>query len=388
MAAMHLINVALQGGGSHGAFTWGVLDALLEQPDIGFEGISGTSAGALNAVALASGWMRAAQAGEDPRAGARASLKALWDDVEVTGSFASMSVQAMRAFAGAIAPGWPAAFPLMQVSALGLNPLRQVLKRHVDFGFVQSCVMPRIHVSATHVRTGRATIFSGAALTVDAVLASACLPMIFPTVTIDGEAYWDGGYSVNPPLAPFIAGTVSRDVLLVQINPVRRDAAPESGPDILDRINELTFNAGLLSQVRAVEHVNQLVKAGALPGTGVREMYLHRIDGGEALQRYPQSSRALADAALLKELFQLGRDAALAWLRKHRRALGRRGTIDFDEYADDTWLSLARARRTPARGPRRLRPLEGAACPTPRRAQAEGLTRALPPARAATRGTP
>ena len=364
---MHLINVALQGGGSHGAFTWGVLDALLEQPDIGFEGISGTSAGAVNAVALASGWAQAVQAGEDPRAAARASLKALWDDVEVMSTFASMSMQAMRAFAGAVAPGWPSAFPLMPVSALGLNPLRQVLKRHVDFGFVQSCVMPRIHVSATHVRTGRATIFSGAALTVDAVLASACLPMLFPTVTIDGEAYWDGGYSVNPPLAPFIAGTASRDVLLVQINPVLRDDVPDSAAAIIDRANELTFNAGLLSQVRAVEHVNQLVKAGALDGTGVRGMYLHRIDGGAALQRYPQSSRALADAALLRELFQLGRETALAWLQKHRRALGRRSTIDFEQYADDTWLSLGRVKLPLQLLPRRLRPREGAPCPTPRR---------------------
>jgi NTE family protein len=329
---MKKLHLALQGGGSHGAFTWGVLDALLEDQTLHFPALSGTSAGAVNAVALASGWAGAVRAGRPPREAAREALRAVWDEVVAMGTYTSMQREWVRVFFGAALP-----FGLqMPAAPLAFNPLRGLLERRVDFDALQHPAAPRLHIGATHVRTGRTEIFSGAAVTVDTVLASACLPQLFPPVVIGGEMYWDGGYSVNPPLAPFLRLPAGGDVLLVQINPVLQSHAPSTPAEVQERTNELSFNAGLLSQVRAVEHFNQLVDLGLVPRE--RRLRLHRIDGGEALQRFPQSTRATADEALVGELFALGRAAATQWLRNEAGAVGLRDTLPYGDYCDATWL--------------------------------------------------
>ena len=343
------LQLALQGGGSHGAFTWGVLDALLEDGGLRFPAISGTSAGALNAVALAAGWAGALRAGGEPAAGARACLRSVWEDVMAMGTVGAVQRQLAGPFFGAA----PSLAALFAATALGFPPLRQLLERRIDFGALRHPGAPRVFLGATHVRSGRAAIFTGAGVTADAVLASACLPQLFPPVVIDGEAYWDGGYSVNPPLAPLLRAG-GGDVLLVQINPVLRPTLPATPQDVQARSQELTFNAGLLSQIRAVEHVNQLVELGLLPRQ--QHVRLHRIDGGAGMQQLPQWSRMDADAAMVRTLFALGRQAAADWLAHHRGALGRRDTLDYAEYADDTWLHFAPLLRPPA-SPRRRWPL-------------------------------
>lgn len=339
---MQPLNLALQGGGSHGAFTWGVLDALLQSEAVGVAALSGTSAGAVNAVALASGWAGAARSGRDPRQGARDVLRAVWDEVAALGAYGSLQRQLLRALFG------PGLLPLADyASPLAFNPLRQLLQRLVDFEALKDPGVPRVHVGATHVGSGGATIFSGEAVTLDAVLASACLPQLFAPVVIGGETYWDGGYSVNPPLVPFLQHPSCGDVLIVQINPVRGGTAPATPLEIRERVNEVTFNAGLLTQLRAVEHFNKLADRGLLPRE--RRLRLHRIDGGESLRRFPQSTRGSADPGLVRELFAAGQDAAAQWLREHGPALGHRGTLPYPDYVDDTWLHFAD--RGPLHGP-------------------------------------
>lgn len=329
---MKLLHLALQGGGSHGAFTWGVLDALLREEEFGLPSLSGSSAGALNAVALASGWSVAARTGSDRRGGARETLRGVWEEVMSLGAFGALQRQWLSAWIGTAALArWPSG------PALGFHPLEHLLRRHIDFAALQDRGTPAVHVGATHVRSGRAKIFSAAAVTLDAVLASTCLPALFPTVFVDGEAYWDGGYSVNPPLSPFLALDGPVDVLLVQINPMTA-AVPATMHDVQQRAQELAFNAGLLSQVRALAHINQLVALGLLPAG--RMIRLHRISGGDDLQRFPASSRASADAGVIRELFALGREAGERWVAECGPQVGFKATLDAREYADDTWLRL------------------------------------------------
>ncbi len=326
---MKPLHLALQGGGSHGAFTWGVLDALLQEEAV-LPSLSGSSAGALNAVALASGWSVAARTGGDLRAGARETLHSVWEEVMHLGVYAAVQRQWLSAWIGtASMAAWPSG------PALAFHPLENLLQRHIEFAALQDAGVPAVHVGATHVRSGGAKIFSGAAVTLDAVLASTCLPTLFPTVLVDGEAYWDGGYSVNPPLSPFLALDGPVDVLLVQINP-QSTAVPDTMHDVQQRAQELAFNAGLLSQVRAVAHINQLVALGLLPAG--RMIRLHRIGGGDDLQRFPPSSRASADPGVIRELFALGREAGARWVADCGAQVGFSATFDAGEYADDTWL--------------------------------------------------
>lgn len=358
------INLALQGGGSHGAFTWGVLDALLADPRIHIEGISGASAGAVNAVALAGGYARGLASGGDPRQSARDALARIWGEVVALGRLGSVQQSWIKLLWGGLpeelAPtnmfstamrSW---FSPYQANPLDINPLRDLLTREVDFAAVAALQAPRVFVSATHVNTGKATIFSGAQLTPQAVMASACLPMLFQAVEIDGEHYWDGGYSVNPAMTPLIDHCDSSDIVLVQINPLRRDQAPQTPADILDRVNELTFNASLLTQMRAIDFINRLLAAGTLRGSRCKTVRLHRIDGGGALQRYPASSRASAEPAMIRTLFELGQQSGQQWLAHNFDAIGQRSTVDIArDYLDDTRLDSSRRadRATPV--PRR-----------------------------------
>jgi NTE family protein len=237
---------------------------------------------------------------------------------------------------------WQKLFTPTQSNPLDINPLRDLLEREIDFDAIARSPKLKVFVSATHINTGRAVIFSGRELTASAVLASACLPLLFRPVRIDGEDYWDGGYSVNPPLTPLIDSCASRDLMLVQINPLKRDKVPETSSDILDRINELTFNASLLTQMRSVDFINRLIEEGALRPGRCKHVLLHRIDGGDAMERFPASSRTSADPALIRELFELGRGSAEQWLKHHYAALGQHATVNIRrDYLDDTREALS-----------------------------------------------
>jgi NTE family protein len=205
------------------------------------------------------------------------------------------------------------------------------------------------------VPTGRAVIFTGARLDASAVLASACLPQLFKAVEIDGEAYWDGGYSANPALTPLIQSCASADLMLVQINPLRVADTPQTAADIADRVNELTFNASLLTQMRTIEYINALIAQGSLRGPAVRTVRMHRVDGGEAIRSFPSSSRTSADAAMIDALFRTGQHAASHWLERHYDALGQHSTVDIRrDYLDDTRITTPRP--AVAAAPRGFRP--------------------------------
>ena len=268
------VNLALQGGGAHGAFTWGVLDRLFEDDRIWIEAISGTSAGAMNALVAAQGMY------EDGAEGARRRLRAFWEEVSRAsrGSPIQRSVLAHLTGSWTLddSPGFQFFNMLQRVASpydlnpLGLNPLSDLLDRTVDFGKVRACGDMGIFISATNVETGRVRVFERDEITLEAAMASACLPHLFKAVEIEGKHYWDGGYMGNPPLFPFFHGSPSDDIVIVQINPVVRPGVPRSAQDIQDRVNEITFNSALLHELRAIDFVCRLLEngtagAGALP---------------------------------------------------------------------------------------------------------------------------
>ncbi len=369
--AVRRINLALQGGGSHGAFTWGVLDALLADSRVDIDGISGASAGAFNAVALAHGHAQGLARGTDARAAARDALARLWGEVIALGKAGAVSQSLVNLIWGGIpkefAPtnllaasmrNW---FSPYQANPLDINPLRDLLTREIDFEAIARQTTPRLFVSATEVRTGKAALFSGAQLNAQTVMASACLPMLFQAVQIDSEAYWDGGYSANPALMPLIDHCASADIVLVQINPVRQEVHPRTPADILDRINELTFNASLMTQMREIDFINRLLAEGVLQGNRCRAILLHRIDGGEAMRAHPASSRGSADAGLIRALFDLGQESGAQWLKDHFDDLGLRSTVDIRrDYLDDTRVDSVQRANSATPVPRRgLRSLIG-----------------------------
>jgi len=348
-----MLNLALQGGGSHGAFTWGVLDALLADGRIQLEGLSGASAGAVNAVALASGWAVAEAAGRDPREGARETLRKVWDRVSGLGSLGAFQQQITRMLWGGLpaeySPGsvlgqaWRGLFSPYQSNPLGLNPLRDLLEKEIDFHAVAAHRELKVFVSATHVRTGKAVVFTGRQLDVRAVMASACLPMLFQAVEIDGQEYWDGGFSLNPPLSPLISQCRTADLMLVQINPLLQVETPRSSPEIRDRVNELTFNASLLTQMRAIDFINRLLADGAISHELCKSVRVHRVAAGAALEPFPASSRGSADGIMIAKLFKAGSDAGKAWLHRHYEAIGQHATVDIrHDYLDDTRMELPR----------------------------------------------
>ena len=346
------INLALQGGGSHGAFTWGVLDVLLEDGRVSLEGISGTSAGAMNAVALASGLAQARGAGAkaDPRESAREALARFWNGIVDMGALS----EAQRApfellfgpHGGANSPAtaWLTAMSGFMAGALSpyqsnpfdINPLRDFLQRQVDFEALQRLAGPKVFVVATRVATGKAEVFSGKRLTADAVMASACLPTLFKAVEIEGDHYWDGGYSGNPAIHPLIYNCTSRDIVLVQINPIRRNTLPTTSAQIMDRINEVTFNAGLIAEMRAIDFVKRLLAEGKLDPAHYKDVLMHRIDGGSKMDALAASTKTSISGSLIHSLRDMGRASAQAWLAKHFDALGTECTVNIKrDYLDD-----------------------------------------------------
>jgi NTE family protein len=328
------IDLALQGGGSHGAFTWGVLDCLLEDPSFDLCAISGTSAGALNAAVLATGF---ASGGRD---GARQALSAFWRDVsDASGIFSPFSNGQNRAadnpFGIDKLPGYQwvssffRSFSPYEFNPLNLNPLRDVLRRHVDVAAMQRCEIA-LFVTATSVHTGQARVFTGAELSVDALLASACLPFIFQAVEIDGEPYWDGGYTGNPALFPLIYDSRALDLLLVKINPLSRAGTPRRSMDIIDRLSEITFNASLIGEMRAIGFVSRLLRENKLDPGRYKDLRLHMVADDAGLAPFNASSKFNTEPAFLEQLFDLGRAACSRWLRKNGKSVGLKSTLDID----------------------------------------------------------
>ncbi len=352
----HLINLALQGGGSHGAFTWGVLDALLEDGSVSFEGISGTSAGAMNAVAMGHGFASAqGKSAADARDAARESLASFWDGIVKMGALNNAITQAQRApfdilfggfgmggnsptqwVADAMTSFWSRSVSPYQSNPLDINPLKKFLEKEVNFEQLAKFKELKLFVAATAVTTGKAEIFSGKRLTADAVMASACLPTVFQAVEIEGEHYWDGGYSGNPAIHPLIYQCESRDIVLVQINPIVREEVPKNAPDIMNRLNEITFNAALIAEMRAINFVKRLLAEGKLDATRYKDVLMHRIDGGEALEAFDASSKVETGAKLIRSLRDLGIECGKLWLKKDAKQLGVDCSVNIArDYLDD-----------------------------------------------------
>ena len=345
------VNLALQGGGSHGAFTWGVLDALLEDGRVSFNGISGTSAGAMNAVAVAHGYAQALSNPKlDPREAARQSLADFWNGVVDMGAlgeaqrapfdllFGQAGLQSAPPllWARAVEGFWSNTLSPYQSNPFDINPLHDFLEKHIDFDHLARLKTPKVFVVATRVSTGQAEVFFGKRLTAKAVMASACMPMAFRAVEIEGEQYWDGGFSGNPAIHPLIYNCTGRDILLVQINPIKRDKLPTTSAEIMDRINEVTFNAGLVAEMRAIDFVKRLLAEGKLDPAHYKDLLLHRIDGGEALEAFTASSKISTKASLIFSLRDLGQASARHWLTRHYAALGITSTINIrQDYLDD-----------------------------------------------------
>jgi NTE family protein len=329
------VNLALQGGGSHGAFTWGVLDRLLEDEGIAIAAMSGTSAGAMNAAVAAQGLV------DGGPEGARAALARFWRSVSEAAAASPIKRSPLAVLTGDWSldrsPGYLAADLLSRVASPydlnpgGFNPLRALIEAEVDFDKVRACGQIALHVTATCVETGRARVFDTHEITADVVLASACLPTLFHAVKIDGRHYWDGGFAGNPALFPLFRSSSSDDIVIVQINPVARPGLPRSAREIADRVNEITFNHALMAELRAIGFVHRLIAAGRLtPDDGYRDIRIHMIEARKALRPLGASSKLNAEWGFLRHLFAIGRDAAERWLAANRDAIGVRATLDLD----------------------------------------------------------
>jgi NTE family protein len=326
------VDLALQGGGAHGAFTWGVLDRLLVERGLEIEGISGTSAGAMNAVVLADGY---AAGGSD---GARAALRGFWERISRAALFSPLRRSALDMVLGRwtmdTSPGF-LALDLMarlvspyDVNPWGLNPLREIIDDCVDFRRVAQAPI-KLFVTATNVHTGRGRVFRNAELTSDVLLASGCLPSLFQAVEIEGEPYWDGGFAGNPTITPLVRECNSSDTLLVQVNPVERSETPRTAREIINRVNEVSFNATLLKELRMIALLRQVADAGNSEGRQWARMRIHRIASG-LMTDLGYSSKLNAEWEFLCLLRDEGRTCADRFLADHRRDLGRCSTLDLD----------------------------------------------------------
>lgn len=323
------VSLALQGGGAHGAFTWGVLDALLEDGRLAIEAVVGASAGAMNAVVMVEGWL---DGGID---GARSALETFWRKASVDGSLSPVQRKLLSRVLGFWRnQAWPEVLAQglspYHTNPLNINPLRRALDALIDFERVRACTDVEVFISATNVWSGKVAIFTGPELTADHVMASACLPTVFQAVEIDGEPYWDGGYMGNPPLFPLFYETSTDDIVLVQINPLERRKTPRRARDIRDRLNEITFNGNLLRELRAVAFVNKLIEEGKLSPDEYKHVYLHRIDASGVLDEHDASSKRKAEWDFFVQLRDAGRSTAQSWLAANYESIGVRGTLDLE----------------------------------------------------------
>jgi NTE family protein len=339
------INLALQGGGAHGAFTWGVLDHLLSDDRLAIEGISGASAGAMNAVMLADGLSRGG------RQEAQKRLGDFWRSASSTGnlpvlqravmerllSFTPLDGTPMQAWFNAMSRY----FSPYDVNPLNINPLKDLIERFVDFDKLRANADLQLFISATNVQTGRVRVFPREKITADAVMASACLPTMFRAVEIDGVPYWDGGYLGNPVIFPFFGTTTTEDVLVVQINPLVRKKTPTSASEIINRINEITFNSSLLDEFRAIDFVARMIDQGRLPhgiGPGqYRRINVHRILLDPFGTHFDAFSKLSTDYDFFDMLHVSGTRAARRFLDDHFDDIGMKSTVDLRAEAQAEW---------------------------------------------------
>jgi NTE family protein len=339
------INLALQGGGAHGAFTWGVLHHLLADGRLEVEGVSGASAGAVNAVLLADGMERGGVAG------AQTCLADFWRAVSRDGSLPDRQrevVDRLFWFLPMAASPVQAWFDLLShyfspydLNPLALNPLRDLIGDFVDFKRLRAGASPQLFISATNVQTGRVRIFPRHKVTADVIAASACLPVLFQAVEIDRVPYWDGGYMGNPVLFPLFRRTETEDLVIVQINPLQRPQVPQSSPEIMARINEISFNSSLIAELRAIEFVGRLIDSGKLPRGMAEGQYrrinVHRIVLDGLDQDGGPGSRLNNDYDFFLELKALGERAAKTFLAENFRHIGKRSTVDLAAEIKAEW---------------------------------------------------
>lgn len=331
---MRRVNLALQGGGAHGAFTWGVLDRLLEEEELEIAGISGTSAGALNGAALKAGLIAGG------RGAARKRLDRLWTHVGEIGDFRMLpwiapflpAIRFWQTASAAVLPFSPQGIAAQFYSpyvfgSAWTNPLEPAVR---DLDFTQVCAMagPKLFISATNVRTGRIRIFTGQDISPEAILASACLPSVFQTVEIGGEAYWDGGYSGNPALFPLYEPDLPDDIIVVSINPMRREDVPETPLEIQNRINEISFNASLLGELRAIKFVRRLIDEGRMERGTMKAVNIHLIADDGLMNALSVDSKLAPTPRLLARLKEAGRAAAERFLAEGGPKIGLEGSAD------------------------------------------------------------
>lgn len=332
-SATKTLNLALQGGGAHGAFTWGVLDRLLEESKLDFEGIVATSAGAMNAAVMTYGLI------EGGRDGAQKALANFWRRVSHAAAFSPIQPTPLDRLTGnrALENSPPYVFfdlvtRLMspyQFNPLNINPLRRVLEQSMDFEALRTsrCKL-KLNICATNVRTGKVKVFSNDDITCDAVMASACLPFLFRAVEIGEEAYWDGGYMGNPAIFPLIYGCESPDVLIVHINPMARPELPRTATEIMNRINEISFNSSLMREMRAIDFVTKLIDNGTQCGMELKRMLIHAISADDIMLDLGVASKLNADWEFLTDLRDAGRQRAEAWLAQNYGNIGKQSTVD------------------------------------------------------------
>src|ERR1700736_4741585 len=327
-----LVDLALQGGGSHGAFTWGVLDRLIEEPWLRIAAISGPSAGAMTAAVVADGWT------EGGAEGARAALETYWRRVSRAAAFSPMQRSPLDRLMGRWTLDTSPAYVAMDLMArvlspydlnpLGFHPLRGILDESIDFGRLARAPI-RLFITATNVRTGRGRIFRNAEITADVLLASACLPTMFQAIEIDGEPYWDGGYSGNPTLTPLVRESDAHDTILVQINPRERLEPPRTANEILNRLNEVSFNSPLMKELRMIALLRQVADPGHGEGARWAGMRTHRILT-DKLAEFGASSKLNAEWEFLEMLKVEGRKSAADFLTRHGLDLGSKSSSDLD----------------------------------------------------------
>ena len=325
-----LIDLALQGGGSHGAFTWGVLDRAIQEPRLRLEGISGTSAGAMNAAVMASGF---ASGGVD---GARQALEDFWYRVSRGAQFSPYQRTPWDVLTGKWTLDDSPLFMALDMASRvfspydlnpgAFNPLKSILEESIDFERLVAAPI-KLFITATNVRTGQGRVFRNAEITADVLLASACLPMMFQAVEIDGDPYWDGGYTGNPTITPLLRECASSDTVLVQINPIERLGTPRSAREIMERVNEISFNAALLKELRMIALLHQVADPGVGEGARWAGMRIHRISG-DALTEFGSSSKLNAEWPFLCMLRDKGREAVETFMAKHAGDLNVRSSFD------------------------------------------------------------
>ncbi len=336
--AKRKITLALQGGGAHGAFTWGVLDRLLEDETIEIQGISGTSAGAMNACALAHGFL-------DGRLGAKQALHDFWRRISDVGAAAFNPYQStpFHSINRAWNMDWSPASIWLEVMAqfvspyqlnpLDSNPLRDLLNASFDFERLRQADSIKLFICATNLQNNKLKIFRNTELTAETILASACLPQLHRAVEIDGAYYWDGGFVGNPVLKPLISTCQADDVMIVQLNPTKRDSLPVTSKDILDRLNEVTMNSSVMRELDHINTITRLVERGIIKDKRFRKIYFHRIADPEVMGTLGVSSKNNTAWNFLTYLKEAGRDAAEGWLSENGNKIGKRSTLDLDDFA-------------------------------------------------------